>query len=182
MIPLEEYQRVRQTAELLHSVPVIEQAISRMAAEITRELSDAYPLVLTVLNGGIIFAGKLISQLDFALEIDSIQVTRYRGSIEGGEVAWLKTPEIALKDRTVLLLDDILDEGITLTHIVAYCEREGAQQVKTATLIDKKTGRDKPCTADFVGLEADNRYLFGYGLDYKNVLRNAPGIYACNGL
>jgi hypoxanthine phosphoribosyltransferase len=179
MISLEEYQRVRQTAELLYPVPVIEQAISRLAAEITQALAESCPLVLTVLNGGIIFAGKLISQLDFALEIDSIQATRYRGRVEGGEVTWLKTPEIALKDRTVLLLDDILDEGITLAHIVDYCEREGARQVKTATLIDKNIGRHKPCTADFVGLEADNRYLFGYGLDYKNVLRNAPGIYAC---
>ncbi|QFY43579.1 hypoxanthine-guanine phosphoribosyltransferase [Candidatus Methylospira mobilis] len=179
MISLEEYRQVRKAADLLYPAPVVEQAISRLAAEITGQLAGSYPLVLTVLNGGIIFAGKLLSQLDFALEIDSIQATRYRGNTEGGEVVWLKTPEIELRDRTVLLLDDILDEGITLAHIVEFCEREGARQVKTATLIEKKIGRDKPVTADFVGLETDNRYLFGYGLDYKNALRNAPGIYAC---
>lgn len=180
MISLEEYQRVRQTAELLYPAPVIDQAIACLAEEITRQLSSSYPLTLTVLNGGIIFAGKLLAQLDFPLEIDTIQATRYRGAVEGGDVAWLKAPEIALKDRTVLLLDDILDEGITLAHIVDYCERAGAKQIKIAVLVDKNLGREKPCAADFTCLQTDNRYLFGYGLDYKNVLRNAPGIYACS--
>jgi len=84
-----------------------------------------------------------------------------------------------LTDRTVLIIDDILDEGITLSTIYDYCIAQGARAVYSAVLIDKKIGRDKPIQADFVGLETENRYLFGYGMDCKGYGRNAAGIYAC---
>jgi hypoxanthine phosphoribosyltransferase len=87
-----------------------------------------------------------------------------------------------LQGRTALILDDVLDEGITLAALKAWCREQGAAAVFTAVLIDKQLGRERPCRADFVGLEAENRYLFGYGMDYKGYLRNAAGIYACKGL
>ena len=94
-------------------------------------------------------------------------------------MVWTLTPALPLKKRTVLVVDDILDEGLTLAEITRYCHEAGAARVWVAVLVDKQIGRDKPCQPDFVGLTTENRYLFGYGLDYKSHLRNWPGIYAC---
>ena len=90
-------------------------------------------------------------------------------------------PGTPLKGRTILIIDDVLDEGITLAAIKAYCLEQGANAVYCAVLIDKLLGHEKPIKADFVGLEVENRYLFGYGMDYKGYLRNAAGIFACSG-
>ena len=179
---LEEIQRVEREAERLFSEAQVEAALDRLAIEITGRIGKSNPIVLTVLNGGIIFAGKLLTRLRFPLEIDSINASRYRGETSGGEIHWLLEPRLSLQGRTVLLLDDVLDEGITLAAIAAWCQQQGAAQVLVAALIDKQIGRPRPCEADFVGLRAENRYLFGYGMDYKSYLRNAPGIFACKGL
>lgn len=177
---LEEVEKIAKNAELLFSAAEVEACIARLANEITRRIGDDNPIVLAVLNGGIIFAGQLLTRLDFPLEIDSVQASRYRGATTGGEVHWLLKPSLNLRGRKVLVLDDILDEGMTLSAIIDWCKDQGADEVLTGVLIDKQIGRMRPCKADFVGLVAENRYLFGYGMDYKNYLRNAPGIFACN--
>ncbi len=179
---LEEISQVERDADLIYSMDQLESAIERMAAEIEARLGGSNPVLLTVLNGGIIFSGKLLPRLRFLLQIDAVKASRYRGETSGGQIEWSLKPNLPLQGRTVLLIDDILDEGVTLAVIKAWCEEQGAAEVLTAVLIDKQIGRERPCRADFVGLEAGNRYLFGYGLDYKNYLRNAPGIFACKGL
>lgn len=179
---LHEIRQIHQEAELLYAEAEVEAAIRRLAAEITPRLCEKHPLALTVLNGGIIFAGKLLPQLDFPLEVDAINASRYRGALQGGETAWLLKPSIPVQGRTVLLIDDVLDEGITLATLRDWCLHEGATEVLIAVLVEKDLGHDKPSQADFVGLNAPNRYLYGYGLDYKKQLRNAAGIYACRNL
>ncbi len=179
MNQIDDIRRVAAEAELLFSATEVEAAISQLGQEITQCLQDANPIVLTVLNGGIIFAGKLLTHLDFPLELDSIQATRYQGQTQGSHIEWLLKPALPLRRRSVLIVDDVLDEGITLAAVAAYCRAEGAREVHTAVLVDKDLGIDKPCQADFVGLKAPNRYLFGYGMDYKRYLRNAAGIFAC---
>lgn len=179
MNPLDEVRQVEAQADRLYSDEQVRQAIGRVAQAITAELGETNPLVLTVLNGGIPFAGQLLMQLTFPLQLDSIQATRYRGSTSGDEVVWLHRPHTPLSGRTVLIVDDILDEGVTLAEIIRYCCEQGAAAVYTAVLVDKRIGRERPCRADFVALEAEDRYLFGYGMDYKNYLRNAAGIFAC---
>ncbi|WP_240342301.1 hypoxanthine-guanine phosphoribosyltransferase [Methylococcus sp. EFPC2] len=177
-----EVRRVEAEAELIYGEAEVEAAISRTATEISEQLADQNPLVLAVLNGGIIFAGKLLPRLNFPLQLDAVNASRYRGETQGSHIQWLLKPSHPLKDRAVLLVDDVLDEGVTLAELIAYCHEEGAASVHVAVLIDKQIGRERPCEADFVGLKAPNRYLFGYGMDYKNYLRNAPGIYACKHL
>lgn len=179
---LDEIKQVEREAELLYTEAQLEAAIDRIALEITARLSASNPILLPVLNGGIIFAGKLLPRLPFPLQIDGIQASRYRGETSGGQIQWLLKPSLPLQGRTVLLVDDILDEGLTLAVIKEWCVKQGAAEILIAVLIDKQIGRERPCRADFIGLEAVNRYLFGYGLDYKNYLRNAPGLYACKGL
>jgi hypoxanthine phosphoribosyltransferase len=175
----EEIRRVAAEADCLYSQSEIQAAISRMAREISAQLEDSHPLVLSVLNGGIFFTSELLLQLPFPLELDAIKAGRYQGETKGTTMRWTLTPALPLTGRTILVVDDILDEGITLAEIMRYCREAGADRVLTAVLIDKQIGREKPCTPDFVGLQTENRYLFGYGLDYKNHLRNWPGIYAC---
>jgi hypoxanthine phosphoribosyltransferase len=177
---IEEIRRVVAEAECLYTRDEVSTAVAAMAVAITTQLADAHPVVLSVLNGGIFFTGELLLRLPFPLELDSIKAGRYLGATRGTAMRWTLTPAIPLHGRTVLVVDDILDEGITLAEIVRYCREAGASQVYTAVLVDKQIGRDKPCQPDFVGLTTPNRYLFGYGLDYKNHLRNWPGIHACH--
>ncbi len=176
---LDEITQIQSSADLIHSEKDVETAISRMAAEINEVLRDKNPVILCVMNGGVVFTGKLLTQLPFPLTFDSINASRYRNNTSGAEIQWLYQPKTDLNNRIVLIVDDILDEGLTLEAIITYCKEQGATAVYTAVLIDKKLTQKKPVTADFVGLYTENRYLFGYGMDYKGYLRNAPGIYAC---
>ncbi len=176
---LKEIQNIQASADLLHSEQEVEAALDKMAEQINFLLADRNPLVLCVMNGGIVVAGKLIPRLTMPLNIDAINASRYQNQISGGSIEWVLKPGASLKNRTVLIIDDVLDEGITLAAICQYCIEQGATSVYTAVLIDKMLDHDKPIQADFVGLEVENRYLFGYGMDYKGYLRNAPGIYAC---
>ncbi|MFA5983275.1 MAG: hypoxanthine-guanine phosphoribosyltransferase [Methylococcaceae bacterium] len=176
---LEEIKHVLATAELLHSEQEVEQALDDMALAINTQLAEQNPLVLCVINGGIITAGKLLPRLTMPLTVDAINASRYRNQITGGAVNWLLLPQTPLQGRTVLIVDDILDEGITLKHIHDYCLENGAAAIYSAVLVEKKLDQSKPISANFVGLTVENRYLFGYGMDYKGYLRNAAGIYAC---
>jgi len=175
----EEIERVIAEADCLFSESEIKTALDRMADEITAQMGGKTPLLLSVLNGGIVPTAEIALRLRFPLEIDSIKAGRYQGETRGSEIRWLLKPTIPLRGRTVLIIDDILDEGITLAEIRKYCLEEGAEAVYTAVVVDKKLNKEKPCRADFVGLEAEDRYLFGFGMDYKSYLRNWPGIFAC---
>ena len=176
---LEEIDHVKNRALCLHSEQDVEAALDAMATVITDKLQHTNPLILCVINGGIITTGKLLPRLAFPLMLDSIHASRYRNATSGSEIHWLFKPTTPLKDRTILIVDDILDEGHTLKAIVDYCLEQQAAKVYTAVLLDKDIGTDKPICADFVGLRVENHYLFGYGMDYKGYLRNAAGIFAC---
>lgn len=177
---LAEIKTVQTQADLLHSQQEVEAAIIKLAEQINHALADKNPLLLCVINGGIVFAGQLLTRLTMPLNLDSIQATRYRNETSGGQIEWLLTPKTPLLNRTVLILDDVLDEGVTLAAVQAYCREQGACEVYSAVLIEKLLPEPKPASADFIGIVTENRYLFGYGMDYKSYLRNANGIYACS--
>lgn len=176
---LEDSKNALKNVDLLHSADEVEKAITKMSAAITNELKENNPLVLPIMIGGLVLAGRLIPQLNFPLQVDYIHATRYRSGTSGNELKWIKKPEKPLKDKTVLLIDDILDEGITLAAIVKYCNEAGAEKVLTTVLVEKIINKDKPIKhADFTGLTVPDRYVFGYGMDYHEYHRNAAGIYA----
>ena len=179
MTMFEEIEHIRVTADLLHSVADIEAALDKMAREINSTLADRNPLLLCVMNGGAVTFGKLLTRLTMPLTMDAINASRYQNQTSGGNIEWLIKPKTPLNGRTVLLVDDVLDEGMTLATIAEYCKEQGAEAIYSAVLVDKVLGHQKPLNADFVGLTVENRYLFGYGMDYKGYLRNSPGIYAC---
>ncbi len=147
-------------------------------------LADASPRVCAVMNGGLIFAGRILPRLPFPLEVAYLHASRYGHAIQGTLLDWRVRPTQDLRGRTVLVLDDILDEGHTLEAIIAHLKEEGAAEVLSAVLVHKLHERKaKPgMRADFTGLDIPDRFLFGCGMDYKGYWRNAPGIYAVKGL
>lgn len=165
-------------AECLYTNEQVQSAIDRVALEITNKLSKRNPLVLCVMTGALIPAGHILTRLNFPLQLDYIHATRYRGDTRGGVLNWLVKPTFPLRGRDVLIIDDIFDEGITLSEIVEFCSVEGANDIFTAVLVNKIHNRKTKLQVDFVGLETEDKYLFGYGMDYHNYLRNVPGIYA----
>lgn len=181
---LAEMKKVFEEADCLYNWQQVQEAIKRMSEEICACLSESNPIVFTVMNGGIILSGQLLPLLPFPLESHYIHASRYRHETTGGHLNWKVKPDISLKDRTILIVDDILDEGSTLMAIEEFCHQQGAAKVLTAALADKKHDRkarpDLKC--DFTGLYAEDRFLFGCGMDYKGYWRNAPGIYAVKGL
>ncbi len=181
---IDEANKVLADADLLFNQLDVEAAINRVAHEITTELAEMNPLLICVMNGGLIFSGQLLTKLCFPLEIDYIHASRYGHETCGANLEWRAKPQLDLNGRNVLLLDDILDEGFTLAAITDYCRSRGAAKVLTAVLIEKLHLRKitPGMRADFSGLEAGDRFLFGYGLDYRGYWRNAPGIYAVKGL
>ena len=149
-----------------------------MASDITATLADSDPLLVCIMTGGVVPFGKLLPRLSFPLQIDYVHATRYGNQLRGGDLQWRVGPSQSPRGRSVLLIDDILDEGATLAGIEARYRAEGARAVHKAVLVVKKRKRTHDVSIDFRGLEVPDRYVFGYGMDYKGYLRNAPGIYA----
>jgi hypoxanthine phosphoribosyltransferase len=174
----EEAWKVYQRADCLYSRPEVEAALDSMAAEITQRLSGCNPLVLCVMTGAVVAAGELLTRLEFPLELDYIHATRYGRRTAGGALEWIAHPKQPMAGRSVLVVDDILDEGETLASIIEHCRAEGANEVLSAVLVEKEHERKNGLEPDFVGLAVEDRYVFGYGMDYKGFLRNAPGIFA----
>lgn len=176
-----EARRMLAEAELVCPEATVQAAIERLAGEIKETLADAYPLVLTVMGGAVVFAGQLLPKLSFPMECDYLHATRYGDVTVGTQLRWVVEPRIPVVGRTVLVLDDILDEGITLAAVKARLLEMGAARCLLAVLADKETGKDKPVAADFIGLRLPNRFVFGCGMDARGAWRNLPAIYAVKG-
>ena len=166
-------------ADLLHARAELEAVIAAMGQRIDATLAGERAVFLTVMNGALIFAGQLALAIRTDLEFDYVHATRYRGATTGSELHWLREPQVALADRVVLLVDDILDEGHTLKAVREDCYRRGARQVLIASLCTKRHDRlVEGIASDFNGVELPDRYVFGFGMDYHEQGRNLPGIYA----
>lgn len=174
-----QYARVLEESDLVWSEADVNAAYARLAQEIGNVLRGSSPLVIPVMMGGMVPASRIISQLDFPVEIDYVHATRYRGDVHGRTLEWIAHPSSDFKGRSVLVVDDILDEGITLAAIIGHCRELGAREIYCAVLVDKQIGRPRAYErADFSGLEVDDRYVFGCGMDYRGYFRNLPAIYA----
>jgi hypoxanthine phosphoribosyltransferase len=183
-LDLEEIIRAREDADCLASAVEVDTALERMASAITERLAKANPLIYVVMNGGLILAGHLLPRLPFPLEVAYLHATRYGDAVQGRHLDWRVRPTQDPRDRTVLVLDDILDEGHTLLAIIEHLKAEGAEVVLSAVLTHKRHDRKAypGMRADFTGLDVADRFLFGCGMDYKGYWRNAPGIYAIKDL
>ena len=178
----QDYRKILAEADCLYTAKEVAAALDNMAQAITEKLSERNPLVLCVLTGAIIPTGYLLTRLNFPLQLDYLHATRYADTTSGGKLDWVAQQNYSLQGRDVLIIDDILDEGVTMKAIVEYCQAAGAASVSSAVLVEKCRDRKAAIEADFVGVQTEDRYLFGYGMDYKGYLRNADGIFAVRGL
>ena len=175
-----EIQDVYEKSTCIYPKEEIEAAFDRMAKEMGERLADTNPVFLCVLLGGIVPLGNLLTRLDFQMEINYLHVSSYGIKNRIGELHWKAEPTIDIAGRTVVIVDDILDTGITLRELLDYCKEKQAKDVYTAVMLDKRKPR-KPGgveSADFTALSIEDLFVFGYGLDYSEYLRNLPGIYA----
>jgi hypoxanthine phosphoribosyltransferase len=174
-------EEVFSRSRLLISPKTLHEAFDRMGHEITQKLAAKNPIVICIMNGGLMFTGELMRRISFPLEFDYVHASRYGNDIKPGEnLRWKKYPSRNLDDRCVLLLDDVLDGGVTFAKIRDYCFENGASEVYTAVMVDKNASRDSSGVkqADFTGVCVGDEYIFGFGLDYYGYLRNKDGIFA----
>ncbi|MCX8146652.1 MAG: hypoxanthine-guanine phosphoribosyltransferase [Azovibrio sp.] len=178
----DDAREVLRQAELIHSAEAVQAAVVAVAQQIKARLAKRNPVLLCVMSGAVPFTGHLMAHLDFPLDFDYLHASRYGANTTGHDkLTWRSGPWIDLKGRTVLVVDDILDEGLTLAAICERLKQMGAAEVFTAVFAEKETGREKPLKADFVGLSVPDKFVFGFGMDICGAWRNLPAIYAKRG-
>jgi hypoxanthine phosphoribosyltransferase len=165
--------------EFALSIPAsdIKKAIWEMAAKMNTELHDSNPLMLCILNGSFMFSADLLKLVNFPCEISFVKLASYQGTNSTGKVKQLIGLNEQIKDRTVVLLEDIVDTGITIENLIKQLEAEHPQDVKVATLLYKPDACKRKLKLDYVGMEIPNEFIVGYGLDYNGYGRNLPDIY-----
>ncbi len=178
---LSTFQNFLDSSDLLFDTTKLDQALFQLSLKLNTLFLNKHVVVIGVMNGALVTLGNLLPKLNFSLNLDYIHATRYENQTVGSDITWLAYPQTPLKDCEVLLVDDIFDEGVTLKHIAEYCYQQGATGVTTAVLLNKEHDRKvEGFSIDYFALPIPDRYVFGYGLDYKGLYRNAPGIYAIN--
>jgi hypoxanthine phosphoribosyltransferase len=182
-----DFHVVRARALLEHAQEIVSpeqvQAAVRQVADVLNERfrrpdNTTFPLVLGVMGGAVVFTGTLLPQLDFPLEFDYIHVSRYGDDDRGGKVVWKVIPRQNVAGRTIVVVDDILDEGETLAHVKQRLLDMGAAEVIIVVFADKHIGRRKPIAADIVGLTLPNAFVVGFGMDVYGYWRNLPGLWS----
>ncbi len=182
---LDEANAIVTNSDLLFTKQEVDAATARVAVGINRDYKDKYPLILSVMGGAVVFSGQLLPLLDIPCDFDIVQASRYGNATVGTELTWRVAPRDNIHGRHVLILDDILDEGITLAAIVDLVKRTGALSVACAVFCVKDYGVEmnakKPLQAEYVGLTVPNRFVFGYGMDVAGAWRNMAEIRAIKG-
>lgn len=176
---LHEAKAVRDQAEQLYSAAEVRAAVGVVAGQVSGTLADSNPIVLAVMSGGAFFAAELCRQLDFPYEFDYVHASRYRRELQGGRLDWHLRPAVQLRDRVVLVVDDVLDRGTTLAALHEELGRLPVAATYTAVLVEKAVERPQHRPRiDFCALHAGDAYLFGCGMDYKGYWRGLPALYA----
>tara|TARA_B100000035_G_C21007142_1_gene557831 strand:- start:436 stop:981 length:546 start_codon:yes stop_codon:yes gene_type:complete len=174
---------VVNNSEILFSYNEIKKTISNIANKLNEQFKDleSEVVLLPIMKGAIPFAGHLIPKLTFDTNIEYIHLTRYKHNLPTEDFNWIYKPPISdISGKHVVVLDDILDEGITLLNVTDQLKLMGANSITTAVLFDKKINFNKVIIANYVGLEVPNHYVYGFGLDFKGAGRNLPNLYAFN--
>lgn len=183
---MQDYHHDRARALLANATQIVtpeevQAAVSHVATELNARFGNsqdkAFPLVLGVMGGAVVFTGHLLPQLDFPLEFDYIHVSRYGDADRGGQIVWKVIPRQDVAGRIIIVVDDILDEGETLAHVKQRLLDMGAAEVMVVVFADKDLGRAKPITADLIGLSLPNKFVVGFGMDVYGYWRNLPGLW-----
>ena len=163
--------------QILFNRQEIAATVSRLAAEISQDYHDKYPLLIGILKGSFMFMADLLRHLDFPLEVDFIGLASYGvGRQTSGKVKVLKGLQSPVKGREVLVIEDIIDTGLTTAFCLDYLRQKKPASLKLCALTDKPSRRQVPVTIDYLGFTVSNKFLVGYGLDLNQKFRNLPDI------
>ncbi len=167
-----------QNSTRLYSKSQIKKSIKKLAKKLNNDFENKEVVYLTIMNGGMIFASDLAKRLNLDMEMDYVQVSRYGTETTGGQLIWKHQCETNLKDKHIILVDDIFDEGYTLMAVDEWCKEQGAKTVKSVVLVSKNHKRGYAnFSVDYTGLIVEDLYIFGYGMDYQEKLRHLKDIY-----
>ena len=163
---------------ILVSEDQIEETVKRIASQIDSDYgkSGKKLLLLCILKGSVVFMGDLMKHITIPVEIDFMKVSSYgRGTVSGGSInILLDLYRKDFPDTDILIIEDIIDSGRTLSYLVDYLKLKGAHSVRTCTLLDKPARREVDFTPDYCGLEIPDEFVVGYGLDYAEQYRALP--------
>lgn len=163
--------------KVLISEEEIQKKTKELAEQLTIEYKDRFPLAIGVLKGAMLFMSDLLKQVDTYLEMDFMDVSSYgKSMVSSGEVKILKDLDTSVEGRDILIIEDIIDSGLTLSYLVELFRYRKAKSIKIVTLLDKPSGRKANIEADYVGFNVPDAFVVGYGLDYAEKYRNLPYI------
>lgn len=163
--------------EILFTEEVIQNKIAEIGAQLSEEYKDKFPLVIGVLKGALPFMADLIKRISVHLEMDVMDVSSYGTStVSSGEVKIVKDLDTSVEGRDILIVEDIIDSGLTLSYLVDLFKYRRAKSIKVVTLLDKPAGRKIDLVPDLTGFTVPDAFLVGYGLDYAEKYRNLPCI------
>ncbi len=168
--------RGRKLRQLISSSE-ISRRISELGAEITADYRHKDPVLVGILKGGFMFLSDLVRQIDFNTEIDFVRASSYKEGMEPGEIELIADVTTPLEGRHVLLIEDMLDTGVTLSFLKEVIDSKNPASVKICAFINKKERREVPIEADYVGFDIEDGFIVGYGTDWGEMGRNLPGIY-----
>jgi hypoxanthine phosphoribosyltransferase len=167
---------VLDQSPVVHAAAAVRRAIDQLAIRIDLELHEANPVLMVVLQGGLYLGGQLLPRLRFPLTQGTVHVSRYGDATTGAALRWISPQSVDVSGRTVLLVDDVFDAGVTLQLLTEHFRSSGAARVLSAVLVHKAVERQVRLVPDFIGLEGGAEYLFGCGMDYQGYWRNLPEI------
>lgn len=163
--------------EVLYNAEQIQAKVKELGETLTRDFEGRNPLVICVLKGAFIFMSDLVKEIDVPLEIDFMAVSSYGQSTKSsGVVKIIKDLDVSVEGRDVLIVEDIIDSGLTLSYLIDVLERRNAKSVTIVTLFDKPARRTVELEADYKGFTLPDAFVVGYGLDYAERYRNLPYI------
>lgn len=155
----------------------IEKRIGELAAGINKDYVDSCPVFIVVLNGAFLFAGELVKRVSLSCEINFIRLSSYAHTTSTGSVREIIGMEQNIEGRDVIVIEDIVDTGLTMSQLITKVKSMGPKSVEIATLLHKPEALKTPVDMRYVGFEIDNKFVVGYGLDYDGIGRNLDSLY-----
>ncbi len=168
------YQMTDDLKETLLTEAEIAEKVAEIGARLSHDYAHTRPLLVCVLKGSVVFYADLIRAMTIPVDLDFIAVSSYGRGTTSGEVRMIKDLDVSIEGRDVLIVEDILDTGLTLKYLTEMLRARGPASLKLCTLLDKPERRKAPLEADYSGFSIPNEFVVGYGLDYAERYRNLP--------
>lgn len=161
--------------QVLYTQDQVDQRLDELAATLTEKYQDQFPVVVSVMTGAMVFTSEMLKRLNFKLNVDYVDVSSYDdGAESSGKVKLVQDLSTDIKDRPVIIMEDIIDTGYTLDFLTDLLRNRGAKSIEICSLLDKPERRQVDVEADYVGFKVPNEFIVGYGLDFDGVYRNLP--------